>query len=99
MAKPTHGNGGCGLEISICQHLREKTIFHGSVKLNWKYMRYVTVPAIILLCVGCGGLSGSHSVSPGSFFMPGLLKADPNPAPPDATVPETGPVRQIAQVQ
>jgi hypothetical protein len=26
---------------------------------------------------GCGGFSGSHSVSPATLLLPGLLKADP----------------------
>jgi len=26
---------------------------------------------------GCGGVNASQSVSPASFFLPGLLKADP----------------------
>lgn len=29
---------------------------------------------LALLTSGCGGLSASPSVSPGSFFLPGLLK-------------------------
>jgi hypothetical protein len=35
------------------------------------------MPALILFCAGCGGISASQSVSPASFFLPGLLKADP----------------------
>ena len=33
--------------------------------------------AVALLGVGCGGINASQSVSPASFFMPGLLKASP----------------------
>jgi hypothetical protein len=29
------------------------------------------------LATGCGGISGSHSVSPATFLLPGLLKAEP----------------------
>jgi len=36
--------------------------------------------AISALVSGCGGFSGSHSVSPASILLPGLLKADPSPA-------------------
>jgi len=40
------------------------------------------------LCAGCGGISGSHSVSPASFFLPGLIQYDvPAPKPDDATPP------------
>ncbi|MFM7099820.1 MAG: hypothetical protein ACKO3N_01455 [Verrucomicrobiota bacterium] len=31
---------------------------------------------------GCGGMSASHSVSPASFLLPGLLRVEPpRPAP------------------
>ncbi len=38
------------------------------------------------LATGCGGVSGSRSVSPGTFFLPGLMKNEP-----PATAPETAP--------
>jgi len=35
---------------------------------------------------GCSGVNASHSVSPATFLLPGLLKtAPPKPAPTDAT--------------
>ncbi len=39
------------------------------------------------LVSGCGGVSGSHSVSPGSFFIPGVIQNDtaPRQAPERAT--------------
>lgn len=37
---------------------------------------------------GCGGFTGSHSVSPASFFLPGLMKNDVHqPAPGEPTPP------------
>jgi len=33
--------------------------------------------AVALLGAGCGGINASQSISPASFFLPGLLKADP----------------------
>jgi hypothetical protein len=33
------------------------------------------------LTTGCGGLNTSHSVSPASFFLPGLLRAVPEARP------------------
>jgi hypothetical protein len=33
--------------------------------------------ALVLGCTGCGGISASQSVSPASFFLPGILKAEP----------------------
>jgi hypothetical protein len=52
------------------------------------------VPALILLVTGCGGISASHSVSPASFFLPGLLKADPQQPERDSTNPNSEPARQ-----
>jgi len=34
---------------------------------------------LLALLVGCSGINSSHSISPASFFLPGLLKADPPP--------------------
>ncbi len=37
---------------------------------------------------GCGGVSGSHSVSPASLFMPGLMQNDaPRPSVPGEATP------------
>ncbi len=33
--------------------------------------------ALALGCAGCGGVNASQSVSPASFFLPGILKAEP----------------------
>ena len=56
--------------------------------LNWKILRLALVPAaVLLLCAGCGGINATGGVSPASFFLPGLLKADPPPAHPDSTLP------------
>jgi hypothetical protein len=56
-------------------------------------------PVMILSLTGCGGISASPSVSPASFFLPGLLKAEPQQPQPDTTVPDQKPVQQVAQVQ
>ncbi|MSU34501.1 MAG: hypothetical protein EXS36_05225 [Pedosphaera sp.] len=37
--------------------------------------------AMMILTTGCGGLNASGSVSPASFFLPGLLKKQ-TPRPP-----------------
>lgn len=54
------------------------------------------------VAAGCGGISGSHSVSPASFFLPGLIHYEapvpppsPNPAEepaPPITGPESKPL-------
>jgi hypothetical protein len=54
------------------------------------------IAASLALGGGCGGIRASHSISPASFFLPGLLKADP-PANPDADFPADEPVKELAQ--
>lgn len=52
--------------------------------------------ALLFLTAGCSGINSTHSVSPASFFLPGLLKADPPPATNDVTMSETPAVKQVA---
>jgi hypothetical protein len=68
------------------------------MRLNWKILRLAAVPALMLLGAGCAGLNASQSFSPATFFLPGLLKADPPPAQqPDRTLPAIQPQTLIAQ--
>jgi len=70
------------------------------VKLNWKNLRLALAVAVLASCAGCGGFSGSKSFSPLSFFLPGLMKADPKPPPAEIiTVPESEPKKQLAQAE
>jgi len=56
------------------------------------------VAVIALFAAGCGGINGSSTVSPATFFMPGILKADPAPA--GRTLePVPVPVIVVAQVR
>jgi hypothetical protein len=68
------------------------------VKLNRKHKTFASAMVIILLGAGCGGINASHSVSPASFFLPGLLQADPK-QPSTAPTIQPGPVQQLAQIQ
>jgi len=52
------------------------------VRLNWKIFGLVLFPALLLLGAGCGGVNAGGSASPASFLLPGLMQADPVPAPP-----------------
>lgn len=36
--------------------------------------------ALLVVASGCSGIQTSHSVSPATFFLPGLMKADPPPS-------------------
>ena len=45
---------------------------------------------LLLLGAGCSGINAGGNVSPASFFIPGLMKADPpaaTPSPVAAVVP------------
>jgi hypothetical protein len=49
-----------------------------TVKLNWKTLRMALLASTTgLMVVGCGGLTASPSVSPLSFFLPGLVQNKP----------------------
>jgi len=45
-----------------------------------------------LLLTGCGGINASRSVSPLDFLLPGIIKADPAPAPQNPITPGTNSV-------
>jgi hypothetical protein len=68
-----------------------------SVRLNWKVLRWATIPALVLLGAGCSGINTTQSVSPATFLLPGLMQADPVPSRPDATLPTDEPVKEVAQ--
>ena len=51
---------------------------------------------LTLFGTGCGGINAGTTVSPASFFLPGLLKADP-PAATSAPVAASAPIQQFAQ--
>ena len=53
---------------------------------------------LTLFGAGCSGINASTSISPASFFLPGLLKADP-PAATNAPVAVSAPVQQLAQAR
>jgi len=40
------------------------------------FWRLALLAALPLGLAGCGGINATHSVSPASFFLPGLLKND-----------------------
>lgn len=59
-----------------------------------KPLRFVTSSTLIalvaVLTAGCGGFSGSKSVSPASFFLPGLMdntRTQPKPGEPTPPTP------------
>jgi hypothetical protein len=53
---------------------------------------------MLLMVAGCGGIHASKSISPATFLLPGLLKADPPPADPNHQLPVEEPVKELAQL-
>jgi hypothetical protein len=51
---------------------------------------------LTLFSAGCSGINTSTSVSPATFFLPGLMKADP-PSATNAPVAVSAPFPQFAQ--
>jgi hypothetical protein len=46
------------------------------VRLNWSFLRLAMLASGALALAGCGGVNASQSVSPASFFLPGIIKSD-----------------------
>jgi hypothetical protein len=53
---------------------------------------------LTLFGAGCSGINTGATVSPASFFLPGLMKADP-PAATNAPVAASAPSQQLAQAR
>lgn len=54
------------------------------------------IAGVAWLATGCGGVNASHSVSPASFLLPGLMKADPPKPKADPTAPAQPPAKEVA---
>ncbi len=54
--------------------------------------------ALALVGAGCGGINASQGVSPASFFLPGILRADP-PVATNAPVAISDVSNQLAQAR
>jgi hypothetical protein len=50
-----------------------------------------------LVVTGCSGINAGTNASPASFFLPGLLQADPPPAHPDLISPASEPSAESAR--
>ena len=59
------------------------------MKSNWNFLLLPVVMAVLMLIgAGCGGINSGTSVSPASFFLPGLLRNDTSTNAP-AQAPDT----------
>jgi len=64
------------------------------VKRKWQTFRLALVALLVVLGAGCSGIRASHSISPATFFLPGLGKAEPaNQA------PTQNPIEKTDQIQ
>jgi hypothetical protein len=59
--------------ISSCH--RGRLVYTRQVRLNWIFLWLVLLAALPLV-TGCSGINTTQSVSPATFFLPGLLKND-----------------------
>jgi hypothetical protein len=63
------------LGIKSCHHV---TLFYtGQVRLNVNFVYLAMLTALMLFNAGCSGINAGTSVSPASFFLPGIMKAGP----------------------
>jgi hypothetical protein len=70
------------------------------MQIHWKIFGKALLAGawVALMATGCGGFSGSHSVSPASFLLPGLLKNEP-PPPAEAPAPQLELTNWVAQLK
>jgi hypothetical protein len=59
--------------------------------MNWKMLRVAVTGLVLATGVGCGGINGSHTITPASFFLPGLGHVAP--------VSTNGPSQSFAAIQ
>ena len=86
------------LGISGCEHSRGLYTWL-SVTLQGKKFGLAAGAALLVLTAGCSGINASHSVSPATFILPGLLKTEPPPATNEVTLPEMPAAKQVALVR
>jgi len=69
------------------------------VKSTQKAFGVAIVAAVAVLGMGCGGISTSQSISPASFFLPGLLqnKSKVEEVAPIAGTPQPEQAQSVAQ--
>ncbi len=57
------------------------------VKRSHRRVLAALLAVVGMACTGCGGVQGSHSVSPASFFLPGLIHHEVSEPRPDDAAP------------
>jgi hypothetical protein len=65
-----------------------------------KFYRKAFPGTVVLLLAafgaGCSGINTSHSISPATFLLPGLIQAEPRKSVPIADAPVPGAPLQVA---
>jgi hypothetical protein len=69
------------------------------VRLNWKFLWLAMLTALSLSLTGCGGVNVGGSVSPATFFLPGVKNNVPAPAVTGAPVIASKPSQQFVQAR
>jgi hypothetical protein len=64
------------------------------VRLNGNFLWLAMLLALALCSSGCGGVNANQSVSPATFFLPGLMKAAPPATNSPVALPE--PPKEVA---
>ncbi len=72
-------------------------LYSVTVRFNCKFLLLAMSAALMLLGAGCSGINQTHSISPASFFLPGLMQKDSQPSQPDVTVPDKESAKLVAQ--
>lgn len=62
---------GQALRISGCTAAR--IAYTAPMRKKWNFGLWLSLAALTVTVTGCGGLSATKTVSPASFFLPGLL--------------------------
>jgi hypothetical protein len=69
------------------------------MRFSWKRPLLAILPALALGVAGCSGLRSSHSVSPATFLIPGLLFTPTDTTPAERLDISREPVPQVASVR
>jgi hypothetical protein len=75
--------------ISVCHPAG--VAYNQQVRLVWQFLTIATLAAFVPFLTGCGGIQASKSVSPASFFMPGIMLNVPASVPATNLVASTTP--------
>jgi hypothetical protein len=69
------------------------------MRFSWKRLLLAILPALALGTVGCSGIRTSHSISPATFLLPGIIHTPTETTPAERLDVSREPVPQVASVQ